>query len=297
MRHAAFLLALLLLFGCAQQAQPSGPGQEEPPDHSYDITVKEIATWPRTIYLGDDYVVRVVVQIYGRQMPSAYRLRVFDYNDTLYDSIITKPELIHTFEFNFTNATEAQHNIRAHVESYDPLYPEPQSALSNNFWQKMITPQPLGYYGECFACMHLYYDAVNYVMRQAQAINFTRDFTVHRVGLLLRAMENSTTSAPVIIEICRDNAGKPGEPIASSTIDGSEVGPEPGWHYAQFQNVSLPAGKYWIVARMDSAENYGVQWARSEGNPYGETLDTMVFDLLDWPEWDYKMFDFVFQVY
>lgn len=292
----AALLLLILFAGCAQQAQQPGDGHPEPPDYSYDITVKEIATWPRTIYLGDDYAVRVVVQIYGRHMPSAYRLRVFDYNETIHDSIITKADLIRTYEFNYTNATEAPHNIRAHVESYDPLHPEPESARSNNFRQKVITPQPLGYYGSCYTCMHLYYDAVNYVMRQAQAINLSRNFTLHRVGLLLRAPGNSTIGEPVIVEICRDDSGKPGEPFASSAITGG-VGPEPEWHYAQFQNVSLPEGRYWIVARMGGAGSYGVQWARSEGNPYGETYDTMVFDLLDWPEWDYKLFDFVFQVY
>lgn len=292
----AALLLLLLFSGCAQQAaqQPGAP--EEPPDYSYDIAVKGISTWPRTVYLGDDYVVRVVVEIYGRHMPSSYRLRVFDYEEAIYDSVIAKPGLIRTFEFNYTNATEERHNIRAYVESYDPLHPEPRPALSNNFAQKVITPQPLGYYGQCFSCMHLYYDAVNYVMRQAQAINLTRNFTVHRVGLYLRAPPNTTTSGPVIVEICRDNSGRPGEPVAASAIT-DEIGPEPGWHYAQFQDVPLQDGKYWIVARMESSASYGVQWARAEGNPYGEPYDTMVFDLADWPEWDYKLFDFVFQVY
>ena len=293
---SAALLLLLFFAGCAQQAQQPGPPQEEPPDYLYDLTVKEIATWPRTVYLGDDYVVRVVVQIYGRHMPSAYRLMVFDYNETIYDSTITEVGLIRTFEFNYTNATEDTHNIRAYVESCDPLHPEPQPALSNNFRQKVVSPQPLGYYGQCYACMHLYYDAVNYVMRQAQAFNLTRDFTLHRVGLYLRTAGNSTIREPVIVEICRDDAVKPGEPIASSAITG-EVGPEPAWHYAQFQGIPLEKGKYWIVARMGSADSYGVQWARSEGNPYGEQYDTMVFDLMDWPEWDYKLFDFVFQLY
>jgi hypothetical protein len=125
----------------------------------------------------------------------------------------------------------------------------------------------------------------------------TRGFTVHRVGLYLRAAANTTNGAPVIIEICRDDGNKPGEAIASSSIDGAEVGHDPAWHFAQFGNLTLPAGRYWIVARLDTTDSYGVQWARSEGNPYGEEYDTMAMDLTDWPAWDYKLFDFVFQIY
>ncbi|MEW5996226.1 MAG: hypothetical protein AB1657_01380 [Candidatus Micrarchaeota archaeon] len=288
--------ALLLLAGCVQQAQPPAP-QPEPPDYSYDLLVKDISTLPRNVYIGDDYTVMVYVQRYGRYAPAAYRLRVFDSDQTLYDGVVDTPGLMEAFSFNYTGAGEEPRNIRAYVESYDLLHPEPESALPNNFMQKTIRPQPLGYYGECYACMHLYYDAVNYVMRQAQAFTHGRSFTVHRVGMYLRSSTDIPGTAPVIVEIRRDNGGKPGEPIASSSIAGAEVGAEPGWHYAYFQNLTLPAGKYWIVARLDSTDGYGVQWARAEGNPYGEMYDTMVMDLMDWPEWDYKLFDFVFQIY
>lgn len=298
MRHAllpiAFILALML--GCAQQGEAQ-PSQPTVPDYTYDLLVKDISTQPQKVYIGDNYTVMVYVQRYGMYAPSAYRLRVFDSDEALYDGIVSKPGLMETFSFNYTDADDAPHNIRAYVESADMLHSEPPLSLENNFLQRTVYPQPLGYYSGCYACMHLYYDAVSYAMRQAQAINMTRGFTVHRVGLYLRSAASTTTDAPVIIEICRDDGNRPGEVIASSSINGAEVGHDPAWHYAQFGNLTLPAGRYWIVARMDTTDSYGVQWARSEGNPYGEEYDTMAMDLTDWPEWGYKLFDFVFQIY
>lgn len=290
----AFLLALML--GCAQQAGGT-PAQPAPPDYSYDLLIKDVSTLPQNVYIGDNYTVMVHVQRYGMYAPTAYRLRIFDSDRALYDGIVSKPGLMETFSFNYTDADDAPHNIRAYVESADILHSEPPLSLENNFLQRTVHPQPLGYYGACYACMHLYYDAVSYSMRQAQSINMTRGFTVHRVGLYLRSATEAPCGAPVIVEITRDNGGRPGEVISSSSINGAEVGHEPGWHYAQFQNLTLPAGKYWIAARMGTTDSYGVQWARSEGNPYGEMYDTMAMDLTDWPAWDYKLFDFVFQVY
>ncbi len=299
MRASPLIILLLLLFGCTQQGGlfPQPEPEPPPPDYSYDLIIKDITTWPRTVYLGENYTVRVVVQRYGQYAPSGYRLNVLDGNITLYNEEIHDPGLIEWVEFNYSHATEDPRNMRAEVQSLDAAHPEPNSSLQNNVLRRTIRAQPLGYYGSCYSCMHLYYDAVNYVMRQAQAFNLTQEFTVHRIGLLLRAPINDSLNAPVIVEICRDDENNPGEPLASSSIQSSAVGPEPGWHYAQFQNLSLPAGRYWIVARVDMMGSQGVQWARSEANPYGEPYDTMVLDIVDWPEWDYKYFDFVFQIY
>lgn len=297
MRHALALAFLaIILCGCIRHEAPSPPPPAAP-DHSYDLLVKGIAVYPETVYLGDNYTVRVFVQRHGQYSPSAYRVLVFDSGETIRDEVVHGPGLMHAFEFNYTDAAEPPRNIRAYVESADILHPEPPFSLSNNYMQRTVYPQPLGYYGSCPECMHWYYDSVSYVMRQAQAFNLTRQFTLNRAGLFLRSATNSPPSAPIVVEICRDNAGKPGEPIASSSIGGSGISREPGWHYAHFQDVQLPPGKYWLVARQESASSYGVQWARAEGNPYGEPYDTMVMDLNEWPDWDYKLFDFAFQLY
>lgn len=288
-----FAIALLLSAGCVQQISPS----RQPTDYSYDLAIKDIATLPRTVYIGDNYTLRVVVQIYGRHLPFAYHLSVTDGNSTICDEDVRNPGPIRSFDFNYTKAGEEPRNIRAYVRSIDPLHPEPAPSLPNNLMGKTIRPQPLGYYGACDACMHLYYDAVNYVMRQAQAFTLLHEFEVRRIGLYLRAPIPNSNESRLLVALHNDSGGKPGIPVALSCINAWEIGPEPGWHYAHFQNLTLAPGKYWIVAMMNDTSGYGAQWARSEGNPYGEAYDTMVMDMADWPEWDYKLFDFVFQIY
>jgi len=291
---AIALLLFLLLPGCMQQAAPA---PQQPTDYSYDLVVKDITTWPRTVYVGQNYSVRATFQIYGRHPPLAYHVNFLDGNQTLYDGNVYNPELIHWVELNMTKAGEEPKNLRAEITNIDPLHPEPESIRSNNMMRKTIFFQPIGYYGTCDACMHLYYDAVNFVMRQAQSFTVDYELDVHRIGFYLRAPFPNRNDSAILVELRNDTGGKPGPLIATSSINAGEVGPELGWHYAHFQNVTVPPGKYWITLMINDTKSYGVQWARSEGNPYGEMLDTMVLDLMDWPEWDYKLFDFVFQIY
>jgi hypothetical protein len=281
-----------------QQESPALPKPApDQPSHSYDLAIKDITTWPSTVYIGSNYTMRVVVQRYGQQEPSGFHLNVLDGNTTLYDSDINDPGLIEWVEFPMGKATDEPRNIRAEVRSTDLLNPEPGASLSNNVMRKTFRPSSIGFYDLYNYRLHWYYDAVTYGMHQAQAFSVSDELDIHRIGLHMRAPLPNPNTTSIMVELHQDNDGKIGDPIASSMINAGEVGPESGWHYAYFDNLSLPEGNYWIVTLLDSTDGYGVKWSRAEGNPYGEMFDTQVREIVDWPEWDYKLFDFAFKIY
>ncbi len=147
MKRFLLLAALLLLPGCPSLEPGAGQGvQQEPPDYSYDVFVKEISSVPSYPRLTENYTLRTQVQIYGRYFPSSYSLWVLDGNTAIFNETITEPEPLSHYDFPYyANSTEP-HHIRVEVQSLDAEHPEPEENLGNNILRKDVRAYPLGYY-------------------------------------------------------------------------------------------------------------------------------------------------------
>lgn len=297
------LISLLLFAGCCSLAGPilgEEIAEEEPPDYTYDIVVKDIYTTPDYPALTEDYKVRVLVQIYGRRIPSSYHIWVLDGNETLLNQAVPEPELLQFFEFDYYADNTQPHNFRVEVQSLDPAHPEPEENLQNNVMRKSISAYPLGFY-EIYNWRYTwFYDFVGMQVKQAQAFNLTKPLNVSRIGVYVQAKVPSSPGSKLFVSLHEkpNNWGNigVGKMITGGEIDATLIGQKPSWHFVEFPTMELSNDTYWIVLEYNSTSSAGIEWYRAEGNKYGEFYDTQMMDVAGWGEWEYKGFDFAFQV-
>ena len=310
MRPAWATLAIaFILFGCIgvppfmpgpDGAEPTGEvnvSVEEPTDYTYDVLIKNISTYPDPIHIGEDYTVKAIVQIYGRYLPSRIHLNFIDGNQTLYDEEIENPGPIEYVQFEMHADDDSQRNLRAEVQSLDPLHPEPEENLENNIMRRTLIYKHIGYYAVFDWHEKWYYDIVSHVIFQAQAFQLDHTTDIHKIGLYIKAQTPPPPDTYLTVQIADstgENAGV-GEVIATSKIPIEGMENELSWRHAYFENLTLSPGRYWIIAKIEDS-TYGIEWARAMGNPYGEFMDTQVFNLGDWANWEYKDYDFAFRI-
>lgn len=296
------LLLLLLLYGClATEEGPAHEGaQEEPVDYSYDLVIKDILTAPQYPRLTENYTVRVLVQAYGRYVPSSYSLWVLDGNETLMREEIEDPGLLEYFEFpSYADGTAPRH-LRAEVESTDALHPEPPGNLSNNVMRADVKAYPLGFYDIYNWSYTWFYDAVGAQLKQAQAFTLERSLNISRISVYLQARVPPPPGSKLLVSL----HGKPdswgnigvGDEIASGEIDAQAIAQKPSWQSIEFEPLELANDTYWIVLEYESPSSAGVEWYRAEGNRFGGVYDTQMLDIAGYGEWEYKGFDFAFRV-
>ena len=300
----AAMLALLLAGCCALAAPILGEEffeeEAEPPDYTYDIVVKDIFTVPERPTLTEDYKVRALVQIYGRHIPSAYHIWVLDGNKTLLNQTVSSPELLQNFEFSYYAGDTQPRNLRVEVQSLDPHHPEPEENLDNNVMRKTVRAYPLGFYDVYNWRYTWFYDFVGMQVKQAQAFTLATPLNISRIGVYVQARVPPAPGSKLLVSLHEkpNNWGNigVGEKITGGEIDATLIAQKPSWHFVEFPTRELSNETYWIVLEYESTTSAGIEWYRAEGNKYGEMYDTQMMDVAGWGEWEYKGFDFAFQV-
>lgn len=304
MRRLFPVILLLLLVGCTAITEPilgiELAEQEEPPDYSYDLFVKDIDSAPDYPRLTEEYKVRAIIQMYGRYTPSGYTILVLDGNKTLMHKNITEPELLQYFEFDYYADSIEPHNMRVEVQSIDSEHPEPEENLENNVMRKDIKAYALGYYDLYNWKVTWFYDAVGMQVNQAQAFTLEKPLNVSKIGVYVQAKVPSPPSSKLFISLHEKptnwgNIGV-GEEILRGEIDATQIGQEPSWKWIEFDTLELKNDTYWIVLSYESPSSAGIEWYRAERNKFGEVYDTQMIDLAGYGEWEYKGFDFAFKV-
>ncbi len=304
MRRLFPLLVLLLLAGCTAITDPilgiEPAEEEEPPDYSYDLFVKDIDSAPDYPRLTEEYKVRAIIQMYGRYQPSGYTIWVLDGNKTLMHENITDPELLQHFEFEYYADSTEPHNMRVELQSLDSEHPEPEENLGNNVMRKDINAYALGYYDLYNWKVTWFYDAVGMQVWQAQAFALEKPLNISRIGVYVQARVPSPPSSKLIVSLHEkpNNWGNigVGEEILRGEIDATRITQEPSWQWIEFNKTELQNDTYWIKLSYESPSSAGIEWYRAEGNKFGEVYDTQMIDLAGYGEWEYKGFDFAFKV-
>lgn len=305
---AALALALsLLLAGCCDltggqallnQTNISTP--EEPPNYDYDLFVKGIIPSPQKPQLSEEYKAVVMVQSYGFYTPSGYHIWVLDNGNILMDEDVQNPDLQENFEFKIYANDTAPHHLTAQVKSIDPIHMENESKLGNNILSGNVQAYPIGFYDLENPKYTWYYDAVGMQIKEAQSFTLRNPMNISKVGVYVQARVVQAQGSELIVSLYNaqpnENISGLGEKIISSKIDATAIGPDPSWIYVEFPRMELAKGKYWIVLEYYSPSGGGIEWYRSEGNHYGEFLDTQMMDVAGWGEWEFKGFDFAFKV-
>ncbi|MBD3397524.1 hypothetical protein GF412_00305 [Candidatus Micrarchaeota archaeon] len=306
MKRLLPLFALLLFAGCCAFSEelplPSieEEAEEEPPDYSYDLFVKDIHSVPDYPRLTEEYKVRVQVQRYGRYQPSGYTIWVLDGNQTIMRQNISDPELLQHFEFEYYADSTQPHNMRAEVLSLDPEHPEPGENLENNIMRKDVKAYPIGYYDIYNWKVNWFYDFVGIQVRQAQAFTPQKPLNVSRIGVYVQARVPPSPGSKLFISLHEkpNNWGNlgVGEELARGEIDATQIAQDASWQWIEFNKTELRNDTYWIMLSYESPSTAGIEWYRAEGNPYGTVYDTQMLDLGGYGEWEYKGFDFAFKV-
>jgi hypothetical protein len=301
---------MLLLAGCTLPGLPSPgtnatPGtnqtvNEGPPDYDYDLLITKIVASPANPVLAESYKSIVMVQTYGRYIPSAYHVWILEDGEILVDEDVQNPEVVEMFVFErFANDT-APHHYTAQVESRDTIHPENETKMDNNVLSANMQAGPMGFYDLQNPRLNWYYDAVGMQMKEAQSFRLKQPFNISRVGVYVQASVVQPRGSELIVSLYNEqpdeNISGLGEKIISSKIDATTIGPDPEWVYAEYPRMELNKGKYWIVLEYSSPTSGGIEWYRAEGNPYGEFLDTQMMDIAGWGDWEFKGFDFAFKV-
>lgn len=303
MKQFLLLAILFLLLGCPEIELPAEEGmqqEEEPPDYSYDLFVKEISSVPPYPRLTEEYTMRAQIQIYGKYAPSGYSLWVLDGNTSLLRENITSPELLKHYDFGYYAGSTEPHNIRVEVQSLDKEHPEPEQNLENNVMRKDIRAYPLGYYDLYNWRVTWFYDAVGMQVKQAQAFTLQKPLNISKISVYVQARVPPPPTSKLIVSLHEKPTtwGKigVGDEILRGEIDAEGIKQDPSWQYIQFNKTELKNDTYWILLEFESPSSAGIEWYRAEGNNFGEVYDTQMLDVAGYGEWEYKGFDFAFKV-